>query len=261
LKDIIEAVLKKDRTILIISITVIIALSWGYMFYLAGSMSSPEMVMVNPAPRIWNSTDLIFIFVMWAVMMIAMMLPSATPMLLMFSKVNRKDKQLRQPIFLTAIFLLGYLTVWTGFSLLATLFQWYLHNVSLLSSMMVSNNPVFGGVLLVSTGIFQFTSLKKACLNHCRSPLGFLLNEWKDGKSGAFYMGFKHGIFCVGCCWLLMSLLFVTGVMNLLWVAIIAVYVLIEKIIPSGRFVSRATGLIIILYGIWLFSKNFIYQF
>jgi predicted metal-binding membrane protein len=260
LKDIVTSVLKQDRTVLVIGIVVIIVMSWGYMFYLAGTMNSVSMNMVNPVMDRWDFPELIFLFTMWTVMMIAMMMPSATPMLLTFSKIKRQNIRFPSLLLATLIFLLGYLAVWTAFSLLAALIQWYLHNISILSDMMVSNNPLFGGILLVFAGVFQFTPLKKACLNHCRSPLGFLLNEWKDGKLGAFSMGFNHGLYCVGCCWLLMALLFVTGVMNLMWVAIIAVFVLMEKIIPSDKLLSHTAGTIIILYGIWLVSANFIFR-
>ena len=124
--------------------------------------------------------------------------------------------------------------------------------------MMVSNNPVFGGMLLIAAGVFQFTPLKNACLTHCRSPIGFFMTEWREGNRGAFLMGVRHGIYCVGCCWVLMTLLFVAGVMNLLWVAMIAGYVLVEKIVPAGDWVRRAAGFCTIILGVWMVTKTFL---
>jgi len=144
--------------------------------------------------------------------------------------------------------------VWTAFSAVATFAQWELNRAALLSPMMVSNSPLLGGMLLIGAGVFQFTPLKRACLAHCRSPLGFFMTEWREGTRGAFLMGIRHGAFCVGCCWLLMALLFVAGVMNLLWVAAIAAYVLVEKIVPEGYWVGRAVGLCVILVGVWMVS-------
>ncbi|MGH7885020.1 MAG: DUF2182 domain-containing protein, partial [Thermodesulfobacteriota bacterium] len=132
-------------------------------------------------------------------------------------------------------------------------FQWILHETALLSPMMKSNNTVLGGIILIGCGLFQWSNLKNSCLKHCRSPLNFLMEEWRDGKYGAFKMGIKHGYYCIGCCWLLMLLLFVTGVMNLLWVALIALFVFIEKIAPKGIWISRFTGVVLIALGFWMF--------
>ena len=148
--------------------------------------------------------------------------------------------------------------VWTAFSFIATILQWGLHTLALLSPMMVTTSPVLGGLILVLAGIFQWTSLKYACLRRCRSPLAFILQEWEEGRKGAFLMGIKHGIYCVGCCWALMILLFVTGVMNLLWVAVIAGFVLIEKIIPRGYRVGQITGVVLVAWGIWVLRSYYI---
>lgn len=249
-----EMVLKKDRTIVMVGLAGIITISWSYMFYLAWNMSNMDMgmEMAMPNMQVWGIADFLFMFIMWAVMMVAMMTPSAAPMVLMFSKFNRQHHEQRTPFLATGIFLSGYLIVWTGFSAVATVAQWGLHSLALLSQMMVSTSPILGGLLLIGAGIFQFTPLKHACLNHCRSPLGFFMTEWREGKQGALLMGLRHGNFCVGCCWLLMALLFVAGVMNLLWVATIAAYVLIEKVVPKGNWVSRAIGLLVIVWGAWM---------
>ncbi len=249
-----ETLLKQDRNVVITGLAVIIALAWAYMFHLAWEMRNMNMgmEMTMPNMQVWDIVDLLLMFIMWTVMMVAMMTPSAAPMILMFSKINRQRHDQQSPFVATGIFLLGYLIVWTCFSATATLAQWGLHSAALLSPMMVSNSPVLGGVLLIGAGIFQFTPLKHACLSHCRSPLGFFMTEWREGRRGALIMGLRHGNYCVGCCWLLMALLFVAGVMNLLWVAAIAAYVLIEKIVPAGHWVSRAIGLLVMVGGAWM---------
>ena len=254
-----DAVLKRDRTFVILGLACIAAISWAYMLYLGWGMEkSMGMEMVMPRTQGWGGVDFALMFVMWAVMMVAMMTLSATPMILTFSRIIRRRHEEHNPIVATGAFLAGYLVVWTIFSAVATFAQWGLHRAALLSPMMVSNNPLLGGMLLIGAGVFQFTPLKHACLNHCRSPIGFFLTEWRDGNRGAFLMGVHHGTYCVGCCWLLMALLFVAGVMNLLWVATIAAYVLVEKIVPAGHWVSRAIGLCIIVVGVWMVTRTFL---
>jgi len=254
-----EAVLKRDRAFVIAGLAGIVAIAWGYMIYLDRAMGkSMGMEMGMPRMQGWGTVDFVLMFFMWGVMMVAMMTPSATPMILTFSRINRRRHERRNPIVATGVFLAGYLVVWTVFSAVATFAQWGLHRAALLSPMMVSNNPLLGGMLLIGAGVFQFTPLKHACLAHCRSPIGFFMTEWREGNRGAFLMGVRHGNYCVGCCWLLMALLFVAGVMNLLWVATIAAYVLVEKIVPAGHWVSRAIGLFIIVGGIWMVTTTFL---
>jgi len=254
-----EAVLKRDRAFVIAGLGGIAGISWVYIFHLARKMGTATgMEMGAPRTQGWGAVDFFLMFVMWAVMMVAMMTPSAAPMILTYSRVNRQHNDQRSPFLATGAFLAGYLVVWTGFSAVATLAQWGLHRAALLSPMMVSNSPLLGGVLLIGAGAFQFTPLKRACLSHCRSPLGFFMTEWREGTRGALLMGIRHGTFCVGCCWLLMVLLFVAGVMNLLWVAVIAAYVLVEKIIPAGHWVSRGIGLCVIVGGVWMVTKTFL---
>jgi predicted metal-binding membrane protein len=215
-------------------------------------MSGMDVSMSMPDIRVWRTPDFVLNFAMWAAMQVAMMAPSTAPMILMFAKFSRGCRQGQSPFLDTEVFLLGYLVVWTGFSAVATLVQWGLHSAGLLSPTMVANNPVFGGVMLIATGAFQFSSLKQACLSHCRSPLGFFMTEWREGTRGALTMGLRHGTLCVACCWLLMALMFVAGVMNLLWAAALTVYVLIEKIMPGGQRVSRVVGLLAIGGGAWM---------
>ena len=156
----------------------------------------------------------------------------------------------------TGVFLLGYLVVWAGFSALAAVSQWILHAKALLSPLMVSMSPILGGALLMIAGVFQWTPLKNACLAHCRSPLSFLMTDWREGKRGAFAMGLKHGAYCTGCCWFLMALLFVAGVMNIWWIAIIAVFVVIEKVVPHGVLVAKAVGVLLAVWGAWMISAR-----
>lgn len=247
-----ERVLKRDRMIVIAGLVMVVLVAWIYMFILALDMQDMSSEMSMPQMQAWGLTDFILTFIMWSVMMVAMMIPSAAPMILTFSAIHRRKGEEENPVVLTIIFLLGYLVIWTVFSAGATIAQWGLHSMALLSPMMVSSSPLLGGILLLSAGIFQFTSLKHACLGHCRTPMGFLMTEWRMGKRGAFVMGIRHGNFCVGCCWLIMALLFVAGVMNLLWVATIAGFVLLEKVIPSGEWVSRIAGVLMIIWGIGL---------
>jgi predicted metal-binding membrane protein len=150
------------------------------------------------------------------------------------------------------VFLAGYVASWTGFSIAATLAQWELHRLAVISPMMVGTSPLLGGLILFVAGIYQWTPFKYACLRHCRAPLQFLLTCWRDGAVGAFFMGLLHGAYCLGCCWLLMTILFAVGVMNLVWIAALSVFVLLEKIIPRGFWVAKAAGLVLMGWGGWM---------
>jgi predicted metal-binding membrane protein len=253
-----QTTLRRDRLLVLSGLVGITALAWIHMFYLAGSMGNASnmgtmsMEMAAPHLETWKLIDLTLAFVMWVVMMIAMMVPSASPMILMYATLHRRQHDQENPVAAISMFLLGYLTSWAAFSLLATLAQWTLHSAALLSPMAQTTSSALGGALLLAAGVFQWTPLKHACLSRCRTPLGFLLNEWRDGARGAYVMGIRHGSFCVGCCWLLMALLFVAGVMNLLWVAIIAAFVLIEKVSPTGKWVSLASGFVLTGAGVWI---------
>jgi predicted metal-binding membrane protein len=245
-------VLRRDRIIVLAGLISVAALAWAYTVYLAHDMGNMHMGMGMAMPKMqsWSLMDFVSMFLMWAVMMVAMMVPTAAPMILIFANVNRKRQEQEQPYVPTAVFLSGYLLVWTGFSVLATLAQWGLHEAALLSPMMVSTSPILGGILLLAAGIFQWTPLKYACLKHCRSPLSFLMTDWREGYRGALIMGLKHGSYCTGCCWFLMALLFVAGVMNLLWVATITAFVLVEKAVPRGDLVGRIAGVALCIAGL-----------
>jgi predicted metal-binding membrane protein len=248
------SVVSRDRIIVLCGLAIITALSWAYVSSLASDMYNMDMgmEMATPQMQAWEVTDFALTFVMWTVMMVAMMTPSAAPMILMFAGINRRRQKQQVSYVPTSVFLLGYLVVWAAFSVLATAAQWGLHAVSLLSPMLVSTSPALGGILLLIAGVYQWTPLKHACLSKCRSPLGFVLNEWREGRWGALLMGLKHGGYCTGCCWSLMALLFVAGVMNLLWVAAIAGFILLEKAAPAGQGMGRAAGVLMVAGGVVL---------
>lgn len=253
-----KAMLRRDRIIVLSGLTLIAALSWAYLVSLASDMQNMDMEnvgtqMTMPRMETWGVGDFTLTFVMWTVMMVAMMTPSAAPMILMFAGVNRRRREQELSYVKTSVFLAGYLVVWAAFSVMATTTQWGLNTLSLLSPAMTSTSPVLGGVLLLVAGVYQWTPLKHACLSNCRSPLGFVLHEWREGSWGAFLMGLKHGVYCTGCCWSLMALLFVAGVMNLLWVAAIAGFVLLEKVVPAGDKLGRVAGMVLVGWGVWMF--------
>ena len=264
-----EIVLRRDRAIVTVGLVGVAALGWAYLLYVARDMSDMSADIAMPSTEAWGMVDLALLFVMWVVMMLAMMVPSASPLILMVASINRKRRERDDPLVPTGLpatrsfaqafrypsperarLLAGYLLAWTAYSAVATGAQWGLHATSLLSPAMVSTSPVLGGVLLLTAGIFQFTSLKQACLSHCRSPVGFVLGHWREGRGGALRMGMEHGLFCVGCCWVLMALLFVAGVMNLLWVAVISLFVLAEKVLAKGELVGRLGGAALLTAGV-----------
>ncbi len=256
----IEAVLRRDRAIILAGLVLISVWAWAYTVNQAARMGDGGLTtaagasMAMPAMQAWTVGEALLVFVMWVVMMVAMMVPSATPMLLLFATTNRKRRREDRPFVPTGLFLIGYLAIWGGFSALATTGQWALHSAALLSPMMVSTSPLLGGSLLVAAGVFQWTPLKHSCLHHCRSPISFLTTHWREGRAGAFYLGLHHGAYCLTCCWLLMCLLFVTGIMNLLWVAIIAGLVLAEKVLPAvvAPWLARCAGVLLVGWGAWL---------
>jgi predicted metal-binding membrane protein len=236
-----EHLLRRDRLIVAVGLAAVVALAWLYLAAGAGmDTGMADMPMDMPMP--WSPFSAALAFVMWWVMMIAMMVPSAAPTILLFTTIRRRQDASARPSLEAWIFLSGYLLIWAGFSLLAILAQWGLESAGLLSMEMASSSAVLRGVILVAAGLYQFTPLKNACLHHCQSPVLFLSRYWQAGAMGALRMGLRHGCYCFGCCWFLMALLFVGGIMNLVWIAGIAVYVACEKLLPLGRGLSRAAG-------------------
>jgi predicted metal-binding membrane protein len=206
---------------------------------------SDAMTGVKP----WTASEFGLTLAMWALMMVAMMVPTAVPMTLMYAAVARKAAAQHDPLTPTFVFVNGYITMWVIFSVVATTSQHVLDQAALLSPTMVSASAQLGGAILIVAGLYQLTSLKNACLQNCRAPAHFMSCYWRSGSLGAFRMGLRLGAYCVGCCWILMALLFVGGVMNLLWIAAIAIFVLLEKTIPFGDIGGRVAGVAMILVG------------
>lgn len=258
-----EAILRRQRLIVGGCLAILVGFAWLYLIHSKTSMAGmagmdmsrmnmPGMVMSGN--EAWSATAILLLFAMWAVMMIAMMVPSASPMVLAFLTMNHRRQTADQRLMPVGIFLLGYLAIWTAFSAFATFAQWSLHRAALLSSAMTTTSPKLNGALLIAAGVFQWTPLKRTCLNGCRSPLSFLMSEWRDGSRGALIMGLRHGAYCVGCCWVLMVLLFVAGVMNLLWVAVIALFVMAEKLFPKGELLGHFGGMALVIGGVALIA-------
>ena len=255
----VEAIFRRDRWVTISGIILLTVLSWAYLFGLAAGMDDMAMEgdlmssvsgLMGPQLSTWSVRDFFFMFLMWSVMMVAMMLPSASPLILLHVRVNQQQEDGGDGFHGTVAFAIGYLLVWTSFSAVATLLQWGLEELAVLSPMMASTSPLLGAGLLLAAGIYQLTPFKNACLRHCRSPVHSLMQHWRRGTSGAFMMGFHHGVYCIGCCWLLMALLFVFGVMNLVWIAVLSVFVLLEKVVPRGELVARVAGVGFIVAGV-----------
>jgi len=242
--------------VLVAGLAAVLVMAWGWLVAGAGmEMSAVEMTAMAGMdgwlmrPAVWTPAYAVLIFAMWWVMMVAMMLPSAAPMLLLFARVNRKDKSAGAPLVPTALFAAGYLLGWAGFCAVAAALQWGLESARLLSPMLATTNRWLGAGILIAAGLSQFTPLKAMCLRHCRTPLGFLLGNWRSGRLGALRMGLEHGAFCLGCCWFLMALLFFGGVMNLYWIAGLAVFVLLEKTVPLGHWLGRLAGAVLVAWG------------
>jgi predicted metal-binding membrane protein len=255
-----ERMIRRDRVIMIFGLVALIVVSWLYLFAASAGMRSMlsegamHAAMGMPEMQSW-SRELAALFVMWAVMMVAMMLPSASPLALLVLGVYRRrdDDHTRLN---SMLFVGGYLLAWTAFSLVAASGQIALQRLALLSTGMATRSaPLTAGILILA-GIYQLLPIKNVCLTHCRSPLSFLGEHWREGTTGALRMGSLHGVFCVGCCWALMALLFVAGVMNLLWVAAIAAIVLIEKLWRQGLWFGRIAGVLLILWGTVVLARS-----
>lgn len=238
----------RDTLIMLGSLAGLTALAWAYLLHLSAAMASmTAMVGMSAKAQPWTPIDYVFGFVMWSVMMVGMMLPSASPMVLLVARFQRGSHGR------TAMFLLGYLLVWVLFSAVATLLQGGLQTLRLLSATGITE-PLLVGAVLLGVGVYQWTSVKQRCLEKCQSPIGFVMSHWRPGAMGALRLGWSHGWYCLGCCWLLMLLLFAVGVMNLLWVAGLAMLVLLEKVVPAGPWLARTVGTAIILWGALLLT-------
>ena len=261
-----EVVLRRDRLIVASALGAIFALAWVYVLRLVADMDMGGMDMsgfrmipagiglMAPAAAPWSAIEFAFVFAMWAVMMVGMMAPSAAPMILMYARVGRQGRIAGKPLAATGWFAAGYFLAWIGFSLVATLVQWLLERDALLDSRMASASHTLGAIVLIAAGLYQWTPLKDACLAQCQTPFGFLMRHggFRGDVPGCVGLGLRHGAYCVGCCWVLMALLFVVGVMNVLWIALLALLVLLEKVTPPGRWIARAAGIACAAAGAWL---------
>ena len=257
--------LRRERAIALTALLVIATMAWLWLLREAQRMSGMDMSsmggmrmsylqMLSPAYAPWTWTLGTYLFCMWFVMMIGMMTPSAAPMVLLYLGVSRHAVRTGHRFTSAGWFFGGYLIAWAAFSLIATLAHWWLESVALMTPMMRTASRPLGATVLIAAGIYQWLPLKDACLAQCRAPLSFIQQHggFRPEPTAALRLGFTHGWYCVGCCWVLMLLLLVGGVMNLLWIASLAAFVLIEKLAPGGRWISRAAGVVAIAAGLWM---------
>ena len=253
-----ERVLARDRRLIAVALAALVVLAWSYLLVLSKQMSADVSMAAMPnMPGMGGETggfaqSLALTVLMWWTMMIGMMVPSAAPMILLFGSVQRRQLAAESPKLRVALFTAGYLAIWAAFSVLAAVAQLALTKLALFAPLDLTVTAWLGAVLVALAGVYQLTPLKNACLRRCRSPAEFLSSHWRRGNAGAFRMGIEHGLYCVGCCWLLMSLLFVVGVMNLVWVAVIAAFVLIEKLVPQGETTAKINGVALLALALFL---------
>lgn len=238
----------RARSAVVVGLVGFTAASWMYLGLVATRMDDMSSVLAMPMTSAWTLTQIALMATMWSVMMAAMMLPSAVPMALSYDRMERGAAEGSGGS--TVLFIAGYIAVWATFAAAATGLQWVLHNMALVNGMGAATQSGLAGVLLVGAGIFQFTPVKRRSLGACRTPMGFLMTSWRNGKVGAFGMGLHHGTLCFRCCWALMILLFVLGVMNLVWVAVLAIFVLAEKVSKRGEAISVIGGVVMIIWGV-----------
>jgi len=264
------AVLRRDRIAVILALTLLTALAWSYLLWLSADMAMGGMDMGDirmipsgmglmvPAHTPWRALEFAFVFAMWTVMMVGMMTPSATPMILMYARLGRQTEARGRPLAATVWFTAGYILVWVAFALLATLVQWALERTALLDSWMASTSNVLAGLVFVAAGSYQWTRLKDVCLAQCQMPFAFLMRHggFRRDAPGSLVLGLRHGAYCVGCCWVLMTLLLVGGVMNVLWIALLALLIILEKVTSFGRPIAHLAGIVLVVAGAWLFSMG-----
>jgi predicted metal-binding membrane protein len=228
-----------------IQLAAFVAITWALVLWSINNMDQPIVKLMMPMHSGWNIKQVFFVWVMWAVMTVAMMLPSAWPMVRTYQRIVARKGPARG----VRAFVAAYLVVWSLFTVGATFVQWALQANGVLSHMLVVKDKTTAGSLLILIGLSQWTTLKDMCLHTCRTPAGFFTSSWRDGTKGAFHMGLRHGVFCVGCCWALMALLFVFGVMNLTAIALITAAVIVEKTMPHGDILARIGGAALVAWG------------
>lgn len=247
-------VIARQRAVVVAGLACLLLLSWAYTFWIAWEVYGGAHGAFGPHAGAWGASHLIYVVAMWLVMMTAMMVPSVSPTIVMFSELSLKYGEGEQSVASTWIFVGGYLIAWAIFSVVATGAQWGLKSAAMLTHVMETKSAMLGGAILIAAGTFQFTPLKYACLQHCQSPFAFFMAGWRPGRTGALSMGFRHGLYCVGCCWALMAVMFVGGVMNPLWLVALALFVLIEKLAPSVFRVGQLAGIALITAGIYMIT-------
>ena len=267
-------VLRRDRIVIILALTLLTALAWTYLLWLSadmgmgvgmGGMDMTGFRMIPsgtglmiPAQMPWRAMEFAFVFAMWTVMMVGMMTPSAMPMILMYARVGRETEPQASPLSATVWFAAGYFLVWTAFALLATFVQWAFERTAVLDSAMASTSNVVGGLLFIAAGSYQWTRLKDVCLTQCQTPFAFLMRQggFRRDAFGSLILGIRHGAYCVGCCWALMALLLVGGAMNVLWIVLLALLIVLEKVTPSGRLIAHLAGIVLVAGGAWLLATG-----
>jgi predicted metal-binding membrane protein len=266
----VETLLRRERLVVMGGLLLITVLAWWWVLIGSGTgMSAVSMTTWQfpppahePVFESWSVGYALVMFFMWWIMMIAMMTPSAAPMILLYGRAYRHEQRqgkLATGVVPTFVFALGYLMSWAAFSLVATGLQWSLERAGLVHQMMMwSISPFFTAGLLIAAGLYQLTPLKTVCLEHCRSPTQYLARHFKPGTLGALRIGWKHGLYCLGCCWFLMALLFAGGIMNLLWIAGLSIYVLVEKVAPKGQLIARTAGVAMVLVGLWVAAWRYV---
>jgi predicted metal-binding membrane protein len=256
-KGVLVLIRGRETVVALICIAVVVALSWTWVWDGAGmGMPALEMTALTLFPHLQADSGgamnppLTAVILMWWVMMIAMMTPSAAPLVLLYRRVLHHHEA--RNIALSMILLLaGYLAAWLAFSIGAALLQNALQPTGLMSEMMLwSKSATLSAVVLAAAGIYQLTPMKQACLTQCRSPAHFLTAHWRPGMAGSFLLGVRHGAYCVGCCWMLMAVLFVVGIMNLIWIGVLSLIVLAEKALPAGGRIGRAFGVVLICWSV-----------
>lgn len=259
-----EEVVRRERMVEVGGLVLITALAWWWVVSGAGTgMMAKDMTTWSFPPPVfmfmyadWSLGYAVTMFFMWWIMMIAMMTPSAAPMILLYGRTYRHGQRagrLAGGIVPTFAFALGYLLSWAVFSLVAVGLQWGLERAGLVHQMrMWSISPLLTASLLIAAGLYQLTSFKTGCLKHCRSPAQFLAQRFTPGAFGALRLGWTHGLYCLGCCWFLMALLFAGGIMNLVWIAGLSIYILLEKVLPRGLLIARAAGVVLVGTGVWV---------
>jgi predicted metal-binding membrane protein len=264
------AVLRRDRIVVILALILLTALAWSYLLWLSADMAMGGMDMGDfrmipsgmglmvSAHTPWQAMEFAFVFAMWIVMMVGMMTPSAAPMIVMYARVGRHTETQGTPFAATVWFTAGYFLVWIVFSLFATLVQWALERIALLDFTMTTTSSVLGGLVFIAAGSYQWTRLKDVCLAQCQTPFAFLMRHggYRRDAWGSIILGLRHGAYCVGCCWVLMTLLLVGGVMNVLWIALLALLIILEKVTSFGRPIAHLAGLALVAAGVWLFSMG-----